>query len=155
MKLPQPIVVCALACGLALGSSCSMLDSTRSKLENMSNAEFVSLNKKVYDASAAGGKLLARQLEKQDRIMLAKEVLAVIRETVVSDNLTHVDDLVRVLLDKFGGEIGSDKVVEFLKDATNLLDVAVGDIKLGIDGKLSFREKSLLVTLLRGIYDGL
>lgn len=140
---------------LAFAPACGLVEGAREDLATMEEQEFRDLVQSVNEAGAKGGVELVKQLElsMEDRAAVAGLARA-LADTVINDDLGAVDDVVRLLLDRFGDEIGNAQAVSILEDATNLIDAAIGQVSVGIDGLLTSREKELVFSLLVGVHNG-
>jgi hypothetical protein len=137
---------------LAFAPSCSTVQSARDKLNSMSETDFTSLTLKVQEAGAKAGQKL--------HAIANPTVLNVVQLTTVDlinalalDTL-NVDDVVNGILDRFGSDLAQhgieQKYLDYVREGAKVIDAAVGQIRLGIDGKLSPREKSLILDFLMG-----
>lgn len=133
--------------------SCATVQSARDKLTTMPEVEYQELLVKVERAGNTGGEKLAELLE--DRTNAALAVTRNLRTVVVEDRLDIVD-VVKGIVDEFGGQLGlEEQHLDYIRDGAKAIDAAVGQIRLGIDGKLTEREKGLIVALLDGLERGL
>jgi hypothetical protein len=123
----------------------------------MSQSEYEGLQNKVASITAITSSRLAKNWDAEKR----QKALGVIAEgklLLAGDNLADLgtSDLIRGLADRYGEKMGlDDQERRDIKDAALLLDVLVGPIKLGIDGKLGERELGLILSLLKGLEYGL
>lgn len=134
--------------------SCSTIDSAREDLAAMPEAEFLQLEQDVWDAGRRGGEALSRVLD-EGQTRIAKRVASELRLAIGMDRL-QVADLIQGIVDEFEGELGlKPEHEQYIRDGAKVIDAAVGQIRLGIDGALSEREKRLLIALLDGLEDGI
>jgi hypothetical protein len=119
----------------------------------MPDHDYISLRLKIGDAGTAAGVKLAEILgDKKD---LANSITERLISSVINDSL-DVADIIRGVVDTYGSELGlEDKYLEYIRDGAKVIDAAVGQIRLDISGKLSGREKELILALLQGLKNGL
>jgi len=133
--------------------SCAIVQSARDRLERMPQEQYVELLTKVENAGAIGGKKLAEILD--DKRLLALQITRSLKTAVITDRLEIVDVL-RGIVDNYGSNLGLEEThLDYVRDGAKLIDAAVGQVRLGIDGKLSEREKGLVIALLDGLERGL
>lgn len=151
--LALPLLLAAL-----MLPSCSTLGNIQRDLASMSQSEYEGLQSKVASITAITSSRLARDWDAEKR----QKALNVIAEgrllLLAGDQLADLGatDLIRSLADRYGEKMGlDDQARRDIKDAALLLDVLIGPIKLGIDGKLGERELGLLLSLLKGLEYGL
>ncbi len=150
--LALPLLLAAL-----MLPSCSTLGNVQRDLAAMSQSEYEGLQSKVASITAITSSRLAQDWDAEKR----QKALNVIGEAMLllaGDNLADLgaSDLIRGLADRYGEKMELDEQARRdIKDAALLLDVLVGPIKLGIDGKLGERELGLLLSLLNGLAYGL
>ncbi len=133
--------------------SCATIQSARDKLEEMPDGKYQQLVIKIENAGVKGGKKLAEILG--DKSQLALEVTRSLK-TVITEDRLEVVDVIKGIVDNYGDKLGlEDKYLDYIRDGAKAIDAAVGQIRLGIDGKLTEREKGLVVALLDGLERGL
>lgn len=133
--------------------SCATVQSARDKLETMPEDKYASLVLKVEDIAAIGGDKLAEALG--DRTPVALEITRQLQTAVRTDSL-DVADVIQGVADRYGAQLGlSAEHLDYVRDGAKVIDAAVGQIRLGIDGKLTEREKGLILALLGGLERGL
>ncbi len=135
-------------------SSCSVIQSARDKLTKMDPVTYTSLTIKVQNAGKRGGEKLQELLSSD-----AKDAAKILTDTLITavetDSL-DAQDLVKDIVDRYGDQLGLKPAhQEYIRDGAKLIDAAVGQIRLDIDGKLSEREKGLVLALLKGLKQGL
>lgn len=134
-------------------SSCAAIESARDKLETMPDADYLSLTAKVERGGIKGGVKLGELLG--DRTELALSLTRTLMTSIKNDTL-DVADIIRGVVDQYGTKLGlEEEHMDYIRDGAKLIDAAVGQIRLGIDGKLTEREKGLILALLNGIQIGL
>lgn len=140
--------------GALLLPGCSAIDSAREDLATMPEAEFLQLEQNVWDAGRRGGEALSQVLD-EGQVRIAKRVASELRLAIGMDRL-QVADLIQGIIDEFENELGlKPEYEQYIRDGAKVIDAAVGQIRLGIDGTLSEREKRLLIVLLDGLEDGI
>lgn len=135
-------------------SSCSVIQSARDKLAEMDPVAYSALAVKVQSTSKRAGEKLKELLSPD-----AKDAVKILTDTLITavetDSL-DAQDLIKEIVDRYGNQLGLKPAhQEYIRDGAKLIDVAVGQIRLGIDGKLSEREKGLVLALLKGLKQGL
>ena len=134
-------------------SSCSTVQSARDALDTMPDENYVRLVGKVENAGVKGGVMLADRLG--DDTILAVALTNSIIDVIESDKVV-VSDVVKGVIDQYGDKLNlSEEQLGYIRDGAKLIDAAVGQIRLGIDGKLTEREKGLILALLRGLKTGM
>lgn len=135
-------------------SSCSLVNSSREKLAEMPEDEFQELAVKVEKAGRKGGKELVKLVE-ADVVMLTIKLTDMLYDSFSNDQLAiDSNDVVRSIIDYYELNL-SQKEMSLIRDAGKAIDAAVGQIKLGLDGQLTAREKTLVLNLLDGFRKGL
>jgi hypothetical protein len=77
-------------------------------------------------------------------------------QTMIVNDALDVPDVVNYLVDRFADDLDlKPKYQEYIRDGAKVIDAAVGQIRLGIDGTLTPREKDLLLSLLGGLTTGM
>ena len=134
-------------------SSC-LSTGSRSSISNMSEEEFTSLRDSVFSASSLAGRELGEGMD-EDQARVGIAVASSIRIAVAQDEF-GVDDIVEGIVLNLSDEMQlDDEEVLLIQDVGRIIDAAVGQIRLGIDGSLSPREQELLFALLDGLANGL
>ena len=164
MKLLKRILAVTLLSSLLLPlgglTSCSIMTKARKDLATMSQPEYDSLRSKVHALSLITSRRISKNWD-AEKLAKAAKVIAKGHLLVQSNKPAawaklDATSLIRTLADKYAEELGlSARTKMDIQDATILLDVIVGPIQLGIDGKLGEREKGLATALLDGLGDGL
>lgn len=130
-------------------SGCKTVEQGRESLETMSQARFEGLKTLVRHGGEAASVKINEELHAQDKANLI-DGLSVLEKLLGEDHqlrdLSVFTQLVEDLKTNF-----SPKVASYVDDVVKIIDAAVGDIRVGVDGKLSEREKDLLLTLLRAL----
>ncbi len=133
--------------------SCTTVQSARDKLEVMPETSYQTLIVRVEATAALGGEKLAEALG--DRSLVALDITRQLQTAVRTDSL-DVADVIRGIADQYGTQLGlSTEHLDYVNDGARLIDAAVGQIRLGIDGALTEREKGLVLALLKGLERGL
>ncbi len=133
--------------------SCSIVQSARDKLETMSQPDYQILVVRIEATSALGGKKLAEVLG--DRSPIALDVTRRLQTAVKTDSL-DVADVIKGIADSYSEQLGlSAEHLDYIRDGAKIIDATVGQVRLGIDGKLTEREKGLVLALLEGLERGL
>lgn len=139
---------------LLLMPSCAVVQSARDKLANMSESDFQTLKTNTILIGVAGGeKLREVLLDKPDTLGDVDILTAQLYAAIQSDTIS-TSDLARYVVERLGSKM-DPKYREYLDDGVKLLDSAVGQIRIGLDGKFTPREKELAGSLLFGIHRGL
>ena len=150
----KKLLVLPLVAALTLFSSCASVQSTRDKLAEMPETEFIALSNKVSLTARLGGNKLAQVLG-EEKTAAAARLTNLLAQAVETDSLDVVD-LVQHIVNEYGDKLELEQTqLDHIRDAAKIVDAAVGQIRLGIDGKLTAREKALLLTLLGGLHNGL
>ena len=148
----KPLYTLPLLVVLSL-PSCTTLQSARDKLEVMPETSYQTLIVRVEATAALGGEKLAEALG--DRSLVALDITRQLQTAVRTDSL-DVADVIRGIADQYGTQLGlSTEHLDYVNDGARLIDAAVGQIRLGIDGALTEREKGLVLALLKGLERGL
>lgn len=151
MKVSPSILAAFLATGMLF--SCAAVESARDKLATMPEPDYQELRLKVEDAGRKGGVKLKELLGEKTEIAL--DVTTELLVAVDTDKL-DVADVIKGVVNKYGDRLGlEDKHLDYVRDGAKVIDAAVGQIRLGIDGKLTEREKGLVIALLAGLHTGL
>jgi len=138
-------------------NSCTVIQSARDQLAEMTVAEYQELNDNVYIAGYVGGLKLKEALL-LDKPELREEIreLALELHLIVEQDQINVDNMVNYLMDRFADDLElEERYQEYIRDASRIIDAAVGQIRLGIDGVVSEREKGLALSLLQGLANGI
>jgi hypothetical protein len=130
-----------------------MLGSCSTPLGNMKEGEFRELLVSVKNLAYTGGTTLRAELTSEEQ-GVAYNIAVILAQTIINDNLASTDDAVNFIIWQLREQINNDGIVHLLSDAANLLDATVGQVKIGIDGLLSIRQKLLLVAMLEGFAKG-
>jgi division protein CdvB (Snf7/Vps24/ESCRT-III family) len=134
--------------------SCSAVQNARDSLAEMSQEDYSELTSNVSDASAIAGERLKNLLD-ENQVEIALLVTQELFTAIEKDSLDAAD-LVKGVVDQYGLRLGlNEEQLGYIRDAAKIIDAAVGQISLGIDGELTLREKGLLLALLAGIHSGL
>ncbi len=148
----KPLYTLPLLVVLSL-PSCTTVQSARDKLEVMPETSYQTLIVRVEATAALGGEKLAEALG--DRSSIALDITRQLQTAVRTDSL-DVADVIKGIADKYGTQLGlSTEHLDYVNDGARLIDAAVGQIRLGIDGALTEREKGLVLALLEGLERGL
>jgi hypothetical protein len=138
---------------LLFSPSCSTVQTARDKLAGMSDGDYTALVNKTLSAGVNVGDRLALISDPNVKTAL-KETITQLVAAINTDTL-DVQDVVAGVLDRFGSQLaekGLDpKYQNYIREGAKVIDAAVGQIRLGIDGKISVREKGLLVAFLSGM----
>jgi len=135
-----------------IAPSCSTITSAREKLTGMSEESFLSLQRQVGLAGSVAGTKLKDAVSPE----VAGKVYATLIElahSIMRDQVAP-GELVPFIVEQIAKDLDG-KVKEYIRLGGLALDVAVGPIRLGIDGTLSVREKAVLLTFLGGIAQAL
>ncbi len=139
-------------------SSCAAVESGRDGLETMSPVTYVLLTGVVHEAGVKGGKKLAESLgDKTPKVLEITDTLIAIVE---SDDLAslplNTTDVLGSIVDLYINSVDLEpQQVNYIRAGAMLIDASVGQIKLDIDGKLTSREKDLILVLLIGLATGM
>jgi hypothetical protein len=135
--------------------SCTTVQTARDQLEEMSQVEYAELNLQVQGVAFMAGKKLSEVLQDKPEVLGdIRELSTQLLNAVMTDTL-NVNDLINYLVDRFGEDIDlKPEYQEYIRDGAKIIDAAVGQLRLGIDGTLSEREKGLVVSLLGGLAMG-
>jgi hypothetical protein len=150
MKFRKLLGVALLSATL---SSCATIEELSEGLEQMPEAEFRDLALSTHNLARAGGELLSPELSEENRVIVY-QVAHILAETVMNDNLSSTDDALSLVLGQLKDSIDDERVVSVLEDVINLLDGAIGQVKIGLDGLLTLRQKTLLMNVLEGFSHG-
>jgi len=152
MKLLQTL---PLLVALAL-PSCASVETARDQLDTMSEVEYLELQQRVFDVSRAAGVELAELLEDKPELVSDIRELADELGTIVANDALDVADVIGHLVDRFADDLDlKPEYQEYIRDGAKVIDAAVGQIRLGIDGTLTSREKDLILSLLSGLTTGM
>ncbi len=137
-------------------TSCSTIQSARDQLTEMTVAEYQELTENVYLAGYIGGLKLKEALADKPELRAdIQELTATLRLALEEDQI-NVDNIINYLVDRFADDLELEaKHQEYIRDAARIIDAAVGQIRLGIDGALSEREQGLVLSLLQGLATGI
>lgn len=151
--LALPLLLAAL-----MLPSCSTIGNIQRDLATMSQSEYKGLKNKVASITAITSSRLAKDWDAEKR-QKALDIIVTGQLLVQSNkDLADLDvtDLIRSLADRYGEKMGLDEQSRRdIKDAALLLDVLIGPVQLGIDGRLGERELGLILALLDGLAYGL
>ena len=137
--------------------SCSTLTNLQRDLNTMTEAQYRGLKNKVMSITAITSNRLAKNWDtaKRDK---ARGVITQAARLIVANKFGSLDatNLIRSIADHYSKTMGLDEQARRdIKSAALLVDVVVGPIKLGVDGKLGEREQGLILALLEGLAYGL
>jgi hypothetical protein len=136
--------------------SCSTISNIQRDINQMTAAQYDGLKAKVFAITSITSSRVAKDWSANKRAK-ALDLIAKGRALLTTD-LSSLDatSLIRALADRYSDKMGLDAQAKSdIKDAALLLDVLVGPIKVGVDGKLGERELGLVLALLTGLEDGL
>lgn len=135
--------------------SCATVQSARDQLEDMSQVEYTELKLRVTNVAHSAGERLAELLSDKPELLEDIRDLSVRLQTIVENDELNVNDVVVYLVDRFADDLDlKPEYQEYIRDGAKVIDAAVGQIRLGIDGSLSEREKGLMLSLLSGLAVG-
>jgi len=135
-------------------SSCTIIQSARDKLAQMDTTSYQNLVVQVQKAGQYAGTKL-QEVISSDARSAAQGMTDVLIAAIETDSL-DVQDIVKTIVDRYSDRLGLEPRHQvYIRDGAKIIDVAVGQIRLGIDGKLSEREKTLILALLKGLKKGL
>jgi len=121
----------------------------------MPEAEYQELNQNVYMVSHAAGQKLSELLLDKPELLGDIRMLAIQLQTAVAMDTINAADIINYLVDRFADDLElKPEYQEYIRDGAKVIDAAVGQIRLGIDGSLSEREKGLVLSLLGGLASG-
>ncbi len=126
--------------------------SARDKIEQMDEQQFSNLILATHIAGSTAGLELGKNLSSARKAKLVDQITSLMK-VLKSDQITS-GSVTQYLL----SELSKDLTVQqqnYLTLAVLTLNMAVGDISIGIDGNLTDREKLLLDTLLASVAAGL
>jgi hypothetical protein len=136
-----------------LPTSCSVVRDARAALETMPQEEYLVLVEQVRENSVRLGRLGQQHLDFEIRLKVI-DISNKAMHIVNDDGVTAVD-VGAWVMEYFDESVLPEDALEMLRDGLRFVDVAVGQIRLGIDGKITFREKQLILTVMAGISAGL
>ena len=135
--------------------SCTAVETARDDLNTMPEAEYQELNQNVYMVSHAAGQKLSELLLDKPELLGDIRMLAIQLQTAVAMDTINAADIINYLVDRFADDLElKPEYQEYIRDGAKVIDAAVGQIRLGIDGSLSEREKGLVLSLLGGLASG-
>lgn len=144
----------ALLATLLLLPSCSTVQTARDALAEMSEADYVILTQRVLNVSTEAGRQLYNVLG-EDKADIALTITDELYIAIANDRI-DVNDIIQGIVDKYAERLNLTPEVEgYIRDGAKVIDAAVGQIRLGIDGKLSIREKQLILNMLNGLAIGM
>lgn len=146
-----PIVVVGVI--PALFSSCAVVQDARDQLADMPEEKYQELVMKVRDNSLRLGRLGQEHLDFEIRLKIVSVSQKVM--TIVNNDGVTTADVGQWVMEYFDASELPEDALEMIQDGIRFLDAAVGQIRLGIDGKITFREKQLMLTVIAGINAGL
>ena len=160
MKLFRLMLAAPLLATLAMLPSCSTMSGARQDLNEMSESEYHALGTKVLGITAVTSRRVAIDWDEakiaKARGVIAKGMALVDANDAEQWSKLDATSLVRALAIKYGEALDLDRKAQLdIQDAALLVDVIVGPIQLGVDGKLGERERGLLMALLQGLEIGL
>ncbi len=123
----------------------------------MTPVEFDNLKNRVSVATTIVSSRLAQDWNQEKRDQ-AIELVAASRAMVETNNLATLDasNVLRSLVEQYGNSLGlDDQGKRDLRDASLLVELVVGPIDLGIEGKLDPRDQELILAFLEGLELGL
>lgn len=136
--------------------SCATVETARDQLDTMSEAAYIELQQQVFDVARMGGAELADLLEDKPELLNDISELADELGTIIANDALDVVDVIDYLVDRFADDLDlKPEYQEYIRDGAKVIDAAVGQIRLGIDGTLTLREKDLLLSLLSGLTTGI
>ena len=153
----KPLLTLSLLAALLL-PSCSVIQNVRADITTMSQSEYDAMSAKVFALTAIASHRISIEFDDDKRVQalkITKEARALLQD---ADKLKTLGatDLVRVMIDRYSDEMDlKNKERAMIKNATLLIDLVVGPIKVGIDGKVNERELGLLNSMLDGLVRGL
>ncbi len=135
--------------------SCASVQSARDTLDTMPEAEYQELNARVYNVTLRAGTELKTLLADKPELLRDIGELADKLGTIIVNDELIVTDVIAYLVDSFADDLGLEaQYQEYIRDGAKVIDAAVGQIRLGIDGTLTSREKDLVLSLLSGLATG-
>lgn len=138
---------------LTVGSSCSAVETARDRLAAMPEQEYQSLVERVRDNSIRLGRLGQQYIDFEIRLKIIDVSTKAMH--VINDDGVQVADVGEWVLEYFDASVLPQDALDMIRDGLAFVDAAVGQIRLGIDGKITFREKQLMLTVIAGINAGL
>jgi len=136
--------------GLLALSSCA-------GMQEMTPAEFDHLKNKVDTATAIVSSRISQDWDQAKRDK-ALEVITETRAAITESNIGALDptNVLRSLVETYGEALGLDEQVKRdVRDATLIIELVTGPIKLDVGGKLDPRDQELILAFLDGLEFGL
>lgn len=156
----MPIALAAIICTSLTGGCFVFSESEAQRIEQMSDQEFGEFNNDVARLANIAGRRSAQLLSGNASALESVElIVTVLREATVDNNGAIVDtsapnDILRSIIRRI--DLGSQEDLSLiLQDVYDLVEITVGQIRLGIDGVMSPRQVTLLVTILDAFQLGL
>ena len=122
----------------------------------MSQEEFDNLVEKTRSMALKGGNALAKVLADKPELLADIDALALQLSLAIEADQIRSLDVIGYVIERFAARLGwNPEQTEYVRAAAEVVDAAVGQIRLGVDGKLTEREKRVVIALLNGIQTGI
>lgn len=139
-----------------VATSCQTLDTARDRINSMSQEEYGNLVDKTRAMAFKGGNALAKKFADNPELLGDIDALALQLAIAIEADQIRSLDIVGYVVERFAARLGwQEEQVEYVRAAAEVIDAAVGQIKLGVEGKLTDREKRVIVAFLEGIQSGI
>lgn len=139
-----------------LSTSCQVVSGARDRINGMTQEEFGNLVDKTRSMAFKGGNALAKNFADKPELLGDIDALALQLALAVEADQIRSLDIVSYIVERFAARLGwQEEQVEYIRAAAEVIDAAVGQIKLGVEGKLTEREKRVIVAFLEGIQSGI
>jgi len=136
--------------GLLALSSCA-------GMQEMTPAEFDNLKNKVNTATAIVSSRISQGWDQAKRDK-ALEVIAKVKNAITTATAEELDpgNVLRSLVQLYGDQLGlDDQARRDVRDASLIIELVTGPIKLDVGGRLDPRDQELVLAFLDGLEFGL
>lgn len=148
MKRTITTFAAILCCAL---TSCFLFSSSEAqRIEDMTPSEFATLNDDVGRISRVAGRRTTEAINSASSIQHIVNVADLLRLTLLKGSLIDTsasNDALRVIISKIDDNSSKD-IASIMRDVYDLVEITVGQVRIGIDGHLSPRQITLLLTIL-------
>ena len=145
-KIILPLIVTWLL------TSCSSLQN---KLASMSNDDFMHLAETTFRISVRAGEELAKVLDNNQDLKSDIKNMSTILITSLNEDKINTLNLIEYIISRFELLNIDNNTMQYIKDAALFIDSSIGRISIGINGKFTDREKTLIINCLDGLSVGI